>query len=247
MPVPHRIAMVAILVIIFFIQTYMVYSDREGRRAGPLTPLAERGRQVWHENNCQSCHQIYGFGGFLGPDLTNMSRELTPARLETILTIGRGQMPALHLPQEDIDAISAYLIELDKTGVGTPRAWTFASPSDVPALDSPEWQISESAARGRDHFLDKRCLDCHLPNPNSMFQSTDITTIAGKLDRDLIRSTLADGRPEKGMPDFKFTADEIEDVIAYLEWLGENPDSVYAMYNLQPAGGMKVPWFEYPR
>ena len=29
------------------------------------------GRIVWQKNNCQSCHQLYGLGGYLGPDLTN--------------------------------------------------------------------------------------------------------------------------------------------------------------------------------
>ncbi|MCH7870146.1 MAG: c-type cytochrome, partial [Planctomycetes bacterium] len=34
--------------------------------------MAKSGLAIWRENNCQACHQIYGYGGFLGPDLTNL-------------------------------------------------------------------------------------------------------------------------------------------------------------------------------
>ena len=78
------------LVLVFFVQTWFVYSDEAGRATPALSAEAARGRELWHEHNCQSCHQIHGFGGFLGPDLTNATLRLTDARLEAVLTGGAG-------------------------------------------------------------------------------------------------------------------------------------------------------------
>ena len=54
------------LVLIFFVQTWFVYTDPAGRRTPALSREATLGQKVWHDHNCQSCHQLYGFGGFLG-------------------------------------------------------------------------------------------------------------------------------------------------------------------------------------
>ena len=48
-------------------------------RTPPLDDLARAGRALWHDHNCQTCHQIYGFGGFLGPDVTNGAQRLGDA------------------------------------------------------------------------------------------------------------------------------------------------------------------------
>ena len=34
--------------------------------------LVAEGRLVWQKYNCHTCHQLYGLGGYLGPDLTNV-------------------------------------------------------------------------------------------------------------------------------------------------------------------------------
>ena len=93
MPVPARKLLIFCLVAIFAVQTWLVYSDPAGKDA-TLSPLASAGQTVWRENNCQSCHQLFGFGGFLGPDLTNAIGALSTERLDSVLTIGSGQMPA---------------------------------------------------------------------------------------------------------------------------------------------------------
>ena len=84
--------LVVALVACFVIQSCLVYFDPSP--APGLTNAARQGRRIWHTHNCQSCHQLYGFGGFLGPDLTNATERLTPARLEHLLTVGSREMPA---------------------------------------------------------------------------------------------------------------------------------------------------------
>src|SRR5689334_24920259 len=38
------------------------------------------------KGNCTSCHMVRGRGGVLGPDLSNVGRERTPAQIEQALT-----------------------------------------------------------------------------------------------------------------------------------------------------------------
>ena len=113
--------MMALLVAAFIFQTWLVYADGTGRETPPLSALATRGQDLWLENNCQSCHQIYGFGGFLGPDLTNAASSLTDARLRLILVSGAGRMPAFGFGDEDRSALKQFLVELDRTGIGQAR------------------------------------------------------------------------------------------------------------------------------
>ncbi|MHC4841723.1 MAG: c-type cytochrome, partial [Planctomycetota bacterium] len=99
-PVRYRIALMATLVACFATQTYLVYSDPTGEQNEALSEQALAGREIWLGKNCQSCHQLYGFGGFLGPDLTNAAPRLEQNRLKELLTVGSRQMPAFNLSDE---------------------------------------------------------------------------------------------------------------------------------------------------
>jgi nitric oxide reductase subunit C len=74
-----------------------------------------QGKQLWQKNNCSACHQLYGLGGYLGPDLTNIISDPEKGRLYTsaFLRSGGTTMPNFHFIDEDIDAITAYLSYVD--------------------------------------------------------------------------------------------------------------------------------------
>lgn len=90
----YRKYMLTGLVLCFGVQSFLVYTDDTGRKREPLDPLAQKGRVVWQKNNCQSCHQIHGFGGYLGPDLTNAVPGISREVLEAFLRTGPKQMPS---------------------------------------------------------------------------------------------------------------------------------------------------------
>ncbi len=71
----YKVYVFLIPVIGFILQTFLIYSDSTGYKKNPLSINAIKGKQIWLQNNCQTCHQIYGFGGFLGPDLTNRGKD----------------------------------------------------------------------------------------------------------------------------------------------------------------------------
>ncbi|MBK7966690.1 MAG: cytochrome c [Bacteroidetes bacterium] len=73
--------------------------------------------------NCQSCHQLYGLGGYLGPDLTNIYSH--PEKGETLiramLKSGTRQMPEFNLKEDEILAILEFLKSADACGKADPR------------------------------------------------------------------------------------------------------------------------------
>jgi len=237
------------LVLIFFLQTFAVYTDPAGRVMPALSPQAALGRRVWHDYNCQSCHQLYGFGGFLGPDLTNAHERLSEARLKTVLTVGAGQMPAFDLNEEERRGIAMFLAEVHRTGRG--QLMPVKSFDAVAVLLQPvenASDLSPAAARGRLVMLEQKCIGCHLPNPVSEKKATDLTTLLAKLGPAGVKGILAAGVPAKGMPQFTLAPDDLTGLLAFLEWLGANQEAVHnAFREAAPEDGADggIPWFEY--
>jgi nitric oxide reductase subunit C len=72
------------------------------------------GWNTWQQKNCQSCHQLYGLGGYMGPDLTNVVR--TRSNLYPFIKYGTGKMPNFHLTDKEVSEVIAFLSWVDKTG-----------------------------------------------------------------------------------------------------------------------------------
>lgn len=120
MLIVHRKILLSFLVLFFIIQSLLVYLDSNKFQKISFSPSAQLGRTIWLENNCQSCHQIYGFGGFLGPDLTNTAKYYSSEDLIEILETGPLQMPSIKLSKKEAKDLSAFFNEIDKTGVSVP-------------------------------------------------------------------------------------------------------------------------------
>ena len=254
MSIANRKRLLLLLIAVFFCQTAFVYLDPELRKAPPLSEAGLRGWKVWHGNNCQSCHQVFGFGGFLGPDLTNIHRTLTRIRLDAIMGAGSGQMPAFHLPEQERSDLAVFFEELDKTGVGQVKARKGRSANEVlvdfiDAANGDMEEMSPATERGRKIFLEQNCIDCHLPNLLSAYKASDLTKVSDKLGKKRVLSTLANGVPGKAMPRFNFSTADGEAVFAFLAWIekrGPALRSVYETEKKKSSGGLfSLPWFEY--
>ena len=84
-----------------------------------LNSKAIYGQDLWQQNNCAACHQIYGLGGYLGPDLTNIYSDPKkgPNYIKAFLNSGVKMMPQFHFTEEEKDAIVAFLEQVDQTGI----------------------------------------------------------------------------------------------------------------------------------
>ncbi len=80
------------------------------------------GWTAWRANNCAACHSIYGLGGHLGPDLTNVVTRKGPDLVRARITAGGHGMPAF--PDADTEALAAYLDYIDHTGDYPPTSLT---------------------------------------------------------------------------------------------------------------------------
>lgn len=77
---------------------------------------ARRGALVWQANNCVSCHQLYGLGGYMGPDLTNEHGDKGDALIRTFVRYGTDRMPAHPISDADMDDLVAFLAWVDRSG-----------------------------------------------------------------------------------------------------------------------------------
>jgi mono/diheme cytochrome c family protein len=79
--------------------------------------LLERGKRVYDETGCATCHAIGGIGGTIGPKLDGVGKKYDEAKLRTILlkptTLNPNTlMPAFEGSEEDLEALVAYLKSL---------------------------------------------------------------------------------------------------------------------------------------
>ncbi|HNB80636.1 MAG TPA: cytochrome c [Chitinophagaceae bacterium] len=82
---------------------------------------AMQGHLVWQQHNCQSCHQLYGLGGYLGPDLTNVFSKRGEVVIKAILEQGTKQMPAFRLSKQEYSQLILFLKAVDQSGDADPR------------------------------------------------------------------------------------------------------------------------------
>lgn len=106
---------------LFFIYTVFVFTIGTDEDSGKnlMTEDAQTGKLLFQKYNCTACHQLYGLGGYMGPDLTNMIS--APGKGEiyahAFLQTGTQRMPNFHLSDEEIRSLVAYLKYVDKTGI----------------------------------------------------------------------------------------------------------------------------------
>jgi len=110
-------AIMAMLVAVFSVYNYRIYSEMVAADT-TLCPEAIHGQELWQQYNCNSCHQLYGLGGYLGPDLTNIYSDPNkgPECIKAMFNAGSRSMPVFHFSETEKKALLAYLNAVDQTG-----------------------------------------------------------------------------------------------------------------------------------
>jgi len=127
------------LVLLFCGYNFAIY-NQEGVSLGAaasdgafLSAKAMRGADLWQDSNCVACHQLYGLGGYMGPDLTNVMShpKKGPVYVKAFLNSGIRLMPKYHFTDEEQDALCQFLVEVDQTGYYPLRTHTRSFPGWV--------------------------------------------------------------------------------------------------------------------
>ena len=107
-----------ILVVGFIIYNIIVYTQGTSNTSPKMSEQALIGQQIYQKNNCTSCHQFYGLGGYLGPDLTNIisTQGKGAAYAKAFFNSGIKTMPKFNFSEEEKDALVAFLTTVDQTG-----------------------------------------------------------------------------------------------------------------------------------
>ncbi len=85
---------------------------------------ADQGKLLWQQYNCTACHQVYGLGGYLGPDLTNTYSKKGPDYIKSFLRNGTAIMPDFRLSENEITSLLSYMQNIDATGKADPKSFT---------------------------------------------------------------------------------------------------------------------------
>lgn len=119
--------MVKVVVFGFLFGLYLLYSIIVYTRGTKniVVPAAEeqvqinKGKLLFQQYNCIACHQVYGLGGYLGPELTTAYSDKNRGELymKAFLKAGGQRMPNFHFNDEDINTLISYLKYVDATAV----------------------------------------------------------------------------------------------------------------------------------
>ena len=254
-----RPASLLVLVGVYVGVSVIAYTDYpRGETAVALTGIEQQGLAVWRRHNCQVCHQLHGFGGFLGPDLTNRVTESTlDVELETTLTSGSGRMPALQLDRFDRQAVIAYLRAVNRTGRSQPRALMAGktvAPADHYQQLTAAWarhlgrDLPADVTRGLEVWRRQGCVACHAPFTVGPRLAPDITGRATARSVESMASFLDRGVGR--MPAYSLSPVETEDLCALLEFLSGQRSTLVRlndeMLDRESFSWSAVPAFEYP-
>lgn len=107
-----------ILVSLFLVYNLTLYTPTGTNKGPTLSTAALNGAKLYQDNNCTACHQFYGLGGFLGPDLTNAMSTGDDAqqRVRAFINLGYKSMPKFNFTEEELNDLVQFLTEVDRTG-----------------------------------------------------------------------------------------------------------------------------------
>ncbi|WP_420439821.1 cytochrome c [Candidatus Palauibacter sp.] len=256
--------LLAVLVLSFGVQTGLVYTDA---RSEPLSEAAREGRALWQAHACQTCHQFYGQGGFLGPDLTNAASRVDSTRLVSLFTVGSGQMPPLGFSDGETAAMAAFLREMDRPEIGRGEL-RMGTPGEGAGAQAAFERVIEAAvaagegtaaaadlaevAAGFSAYRTRPCSACHFPFRDSPVGAPDLSLVAGSLASDSLDQVLAEGRPLMGMPPPvpPLDAADRDALMGFLEFLAANREQLEAATEALAADRSldwgALPWWEFP-
>lgn len=119
--------MLRIVLFLSLFTTYVIYSAvvyTKGTENAVSADPAEankinHGKKLYQQFNCNACHQLYGLGGYLGPELTTAQSDPNRGEIfmKALLKGGGPRMPNFNFSDDEISAFISYFKYVDATAV----------------------------------------------------------------------------------------------------------------------------------
>jgi nitric oxide reductase subunit C len=122
-PEKEKSLMLTAYIAAFLLYSFFLYAALPSKNKLAVSG-ADNGKMIWQQYNCTACHQVYGLGGYLGPDLTNVYSKKGPEYIRAFLITGTPVMPRFNLSDTAMASIIAYLKEIDASGSADPKTFT---------------------------------------------------------------------------------------------------------------------------
>ncbi|MGB4844425.1 MAG: cytochrome c [Ferruginibacter sp.] len=119
----QKLFVLVVLLVSFLSYTAFLYTDLPVKY-NPAKNDADAGKLVWQQYNCNACHQVYGLGGYLGPDLTNVYSLRGQEYIKAFVKTGTGAMPQFFLSDEETISLLSFLKDIDASGKADPKTFT---------------------------------------------------------------------------------------------------------------------------
>jgi len=204
-------------------------------KGGSAGTAAAGGKGIFDSHGCSGCHGASGGGG-VGPALTHISSQYSPAKLTTLLKAPTARMKAagmvpLTLKAADMKALVAYVTSFGGTSAAKAKPGTTGGASKAPTGSS-----SVTATRGKGIFDSQRCSGCHgksggggvgpaLTHISSQYPPAKLTAL---LKAPTARMKAA------GMVPLTLKAADMKALVSYVSSLGGTSSASAAA---SPAGG----------
>ncbi len=133
----NRVIFAAFLVSFVFYSAYVYTAGTVAPHVSQKDDAVSRGQQAFQDYNCIACHQFYGLGGYMGPDLTNVISKRGAAYARVFIANGTTAMPKLGLSEQETDDVVAYLAFVDSTGTYPPENYEVTWYGTVSQEDDP--------------------------------------------------------------------------------------------------------------
>jgi mono/diheme cytochrome c family protein len=173
--------------------------------SGNAAPQAESNSVSGAESyatHCAICHGDNREGNLPGfPPLQGITRQLTDQQITAVIHNGRGRMPGFPtLPQQELTALLHYL-----------------ATDNQPTVQAANGSSSLAEAGGM--LFQQNCAFCHGRDAQGGESGPDLTqSRLVRRDRagNLISEVVRNGRPEKKMPAFHFSDQEMHSIVAFI-------------------------------
>jgi nitric oxide reductase subunit C len=107
----------------------------EAPQSAQATAQVQRGHELYQQNNCHTCHQIYGLGGYMGPDLTNVISKKGDAYAKAFMIAGTERMPNFGFSEVQLNDLVSFLEFVDTMGTYEAPSYDLKWYGTVAALD----------------------------------------------------------------------------------------------------------------